>query len=233
MKPRYYPKSTNKPELERLAILSLATRNLFQDKTRLALSIGGVALADLIRPESYQAVRLLREAGLQVAMLTGDNRNVAAYVARELGLDTFYAEVQPGEKAARVQALQREGKRVVMVGDGINDAPALAQADVGVAIGAGTSVAIEAADVVLVKNDPRDVVSLIRLSRATTRKMKQNLVWATGYNVIAIPAAAGVFEPFGIVLPPQWAALIMAASSIIVVINALLLRRAHIEVGGG
>jgi Cu2+-exporting ATPase len=189
---------------------------------------GVFALADVIRPESYQAVRELRALGLEVAMLTGDHENVAAYVADALGLDTYFAQVQPGQKAERVKALQAQGKRVGMVGDGINDAPALVQADVGIAIGAGTSVAVESADIVLVKNDPRDVVSLIHLSRATIRKMKQNLLWATGYNVIAIPVAAGVLAPVGVVLRPEWAALIMAASTIIVVINALLLRRTSI-----
>ncbi|MHB0935396.1 MAG: heavy metal translocating P-type ATPase [Armatimonadota bacterium] len=204
-----------------------------QGKTVIYVARGGkpagiIALADIIRPESYEAVRELKALGVQVAMLTGDHHNVAEYVAGELGLDTYFAEVQPGQKADKVKALQREGKRVGMVGDGINDAPALVQADVGIAIGAGTSVALESADVVLVRDDPRDVVSLLRLSRATIRKMKQNLVWATGYNVIAIPAAAGVLAPIGIVLRPEWAALIMAASTIIVVLNALLLRRAKV-----
>lgn len=189
---------------------------------------GLIALADVIRPESYTAVRDLKALGVEVAMLTGDHRNVAAYVAQELGLDIYFAEVQPGQKAEKVKALQAEGQRVGMVGDGINDAPALVQADVGIAIGAGTQVAIESADIVLVRDDPRDVVSLIRLSRATLRKMKQNLVWATGYNVVAIPVAAGVLAGYGIVLQPEWAALLMAASSIIVVINALLLRRTRI-----
>jgi len=204
-----------------------------QGKTVIYVARGGklagiIALADIIRPESFEAVRELKALGLQVVMLTGDHRSVAEYVAGALGLDTYFAEVQPGEKAEKVKALQGQGKRVGMVGDGINDAPALVQADVGIAIGAGTSVALESADVVLVKDDPRDVVSLLRLSRATIRKMKQNLAWATGYNVIAIPAAAGVLAPLGIVLPPEWAALIMAASTIIVVLNALLLRRAKV-----
>ncbi|HOS44079.1 MAG TPA: heavy metal translocating P-type ATPase, partial [Armatimonadota bacterium] len=176
--------------------------------------IGLLALADVIRPESYQAVRDLKARGLDVAMLTGDHAHVAAYVAGELGLDRYFADVPPGGKAETVKALQATGKRVGMVGDGINDAPALIQADVGIAIGAGTAVAIASADIVLVRNDPRDVVRLLRLSRATVRKMKQNLAWATGYNVIALPVAAGVFAPFGIVLRPEWAALIMAASTI-------------------
>ncbi len=187
--------------------------------------VGAIALADLIREESREAVRALREMGLEVAMLTGDSQAVADWVAEELDLDLVFAEVRPEQKADKVKSLQAQGKSVAMVGDGINDAPALVQADVGIAIGAGTDVALESADVVLVKNDPRDVVSLIRLSQATMRKMRQNLVWATGYNVIAIPAAAGIFQPWGILLRPEWGALIMSLSTIIVAFNALLLRR--------
>jgi len=187
--------------------------------------VGAVALADLIRDESREAVDSLQDMGLEVAMLTGDSQPVAEWVARELGLDTVFAEVRPEQKADTVRSLQAQGKVVAMVGDGINDAPALVQADVGMAIGAGTEVAIESADVVLVKNDPRDVVSLIRLSKATMRKMRQNLVWATAYNIVAIPAAAGVFQPWGLVLRPEWGALIMSASTIIVALNAMLLRR--------
>jgi len=186
---------------------------------------GFIALADLIREESREAVKALKELGLEVAMLTGDNKQTAEYVASELGLDTFFAEVLPEQKAETVKKLQQQGKTVGMVGDGVNDAPALVQAEVGIAIGAGTDVAIESADVVLVKNDPRDVVKLIKLSKLTMKKMKENLAWATGYNAVAIPAAAGLFIPLGIVLRPEWAALIMAASSIIVVANALLLRK--------
>ncbi len=187
--------------------------------------MGAIGLADLIREESREAVRALKEMGLEVAMLTGDSQPVADWVAGELGLDIVFAEVQPGQKADKVKSLQAQGKAVAMVGDGINDAPALVQADVGIAIGAGTDVAIESADVVLVKNDPRDVVRLIRLSRATMRKMRQNLVWATAYNLVAIPAAAGVLQPWGITLRPEWGALIMSASTVIVAFNALLLRR--------
>ncbi|MFX1411573.1 MAG: heavy metal translocating P-type ATPase, partial [Promethearchaeota archaeon] len=190
--------------------------------------VGAIALADLIREESRAAVRTLQGLDLQVAMLTGDSQAVADWVAGELGLDIVFAEVRPEQKADKVKSLQAEGQVVAMVGDGINDAPALVQADVGIAIGAGTDVAIESADVVLVRNDPRDVVGLIRLSRATMRKMRQNLVWATGYNVIAIPAAAGVLQPWGIVLRPEWGALIMSASTVIVALNALLLRRARL-----
>jgi Cu2+-exporting ATPase len=191
--------------------------------------MGAVGLADLIREESRSAVAELKSAGIQVAMLTGDSKPVAEWVGRELGLDLVFPEVKPGEKALKVKQLQEAGHVVAMVGDGINDAPALVQADVGMAIGAGTNVAIESADVVLVKNDPRDVARLIHLSQATMRKMRQNLVWATAYNAIAIPAAAGVFQPFGFVLEPQWGALIMAASTVIVAINAISLRRVRLS----
>ena len=186
--------------------------------------VGAIGLADLIREESREAVRALKGMGLEVAMLTGDSQAVADWVAGELELDVVFAEVRPEQKADKVKSLQAQGKAVAMVGDGINDAPALVQADVGIAIGAGTDVAIESADVVLVKNDPRDVVRLIRLSQATMRKMRQNLVWATAYNLIAIPAAAGVLQPWGITLRPEWGALIMSASTVIVAFNALLLR---------
>jgi len=174
-------------------------------------------------------VQVLKAMGVQVAMLTGDSRPVAEWVAGELGLDIVFAEVRPEQKAERVKELQRQGKIVAMVGDGINDAPALVQADVGIAIGAGTDVAVESAQVVLIKNDPRDVVRLIRLSRATMSKMRQNLVWATAYNVIAIPVAAGVLQPIGIILRPEWGALVMSVSTIIVAFNALLLRRVNLS----
>ena len=190
--------------------------------------IGLIAMADLIRDESREAIKSLKESGLEVAMITGDNKQTAAYVAKELGLTTFFAEVLPDQKANAVKSVQDKGKRVAMVGDGINDAPALVQADVGIAIGAGTDVAVESADVVLIKNDPRDVARLITLSKKTMRKMNENLGWATGYNVIAIPAAAGVLVPLGIVIPPEFAAITMSLSSISVIINALLLRRAKI-----
>jgi len=189
---------------------------------------GLIAMADLIRDESREAITALKEQGLEVAMLTGDNKQTAAYVAKELGLDTFFAEVLPDQKATSIKTLQTQGKRVAMVGDGINDAPALVQADVGVAIGAGTDVAVESADVVLIKNDPRDVAVLIRLSKKTMQKMNQNLVWATGYNVVAIPIAAGVLVPVGIVLGPEFGAVTMSVSSISVTLNALLLRRAKL-----
>ncbi|MFB0514692.1 MAG: heavy metal translocating P-type ATPase [Candidatus Bathyarchaeia archaeon] len=189
---------------------------------------GLIALADLIRDESREAIHELQGLGVESAMLTGDNRQIAAYVAKELGLTTFFAEVLPEQKSDKIKQLQSQGKRTAMVGDGINDAPALVQADVGVAIGAGTDVAVESADVVLVRNDPRDVSKLVNLSRKTMRKMKENLLWATGYNAAAIPLAAGILSPLNIVLRPEWAALIMATSSIIVVINAFLLRRAKL-----
>ncbi len=189
---------------------------------------GVIGLADMIRQESREAVAALKGMGIQVAMLTGDNRPTAAYVAGQLGLDDFFAEVLPGDKARAIVGLQGKGGRVAMVGDGVNDAPALVQADVGIAIGAGTDVAMESADIVLVRNDPRDVVRLIGLSRLTSRKMRQNLFWATGYNAVALPLAAGVGVPAGIVLRPEWGALFMAASSIIVVTNALAMKRREV-----
>jgi Cu2+-exporting ATPase len=183
------------------------------------------ALADAIRDASREAVPRLQQMGIRVAMITGDSKAVARWVARELGIDEFFAEVLPEHKAARVKELQERGLRVAMVGDGVNDAPALAQADVGIAIGAGTDVAIEAADVILVRDDPRDVVRVVHLSRASYRKMLQNLAWATGYNVIALPLAAGVLEPAGLVLSPAVGALLMALSTVVVALNAQLLRR--------
>jgi len=189
---------------------------------------GLIALADLIRDESREAIKKLQDEGLEVAMLTGDNKQTAAYVAKELGMSTFFAEVLPDQKANIVKSLQDQGKRVAMVGDGINDAPALVQANVGIAIGAGTDVAVESADIVLIKNDPRDVAKLVVLSRKTMKKMNENLVWATGYNVVAIPVAAGILVPFGVVLPPEIAAITMTVSSISVTLNALLLRREKI-----
>jgi len=189
---------------------------------------GIIGLADLIREESREAVATLKEMGVKVIMLTGDNRQTASYVAEQLGLDRFFAEVLPGEKSKKIEELQADGSLVAMVGDGINDAPALVRANIGIAIGAGTDVAVESADVVLVKNDPRDVVRLIMLSEATMKKMRENLIWATGYNALAIPTAAGLFIPLGITLRPEWGALAMAASTIIVVLNAQLLRKVEI-----
>ncbi len=186
---------------------------------------GIIAIADALRPTARQTVSALQKRGIQVAMLTGDNQATAERIAKELGMDTVFAEVLPEQKAAKVKELQKQGKRVAMVGDGINDAPALAQADVGIAIGAGTDVAMEAADVVLMKSDPYDVLGAIALSRATTRKMTENLWWAAGYNILAFPIAAGVLYPaFGLLLRPEIAALSMSGSSLLVAVNALLLR---------
>jgi P-type Cu2+ transporter len=185
--------------------------------------IGLIAIADAPRPTAMATIRKLRERGIQVAMLTGDNFGTAQRIAKDLGLDIVFADVLPGQKASKVKELQAQGKRVGMVGDGVNDAPALTEADVGFAIGAGTDVAIESADVVLMKSDPYDVVGAVELSHATLRKMHQNLWWAVGYNVIAFPLAAGVFHPF--LLSPEIAALAMSGSSALVAINALMLKR--------
>ncbi len=185
---------------------------------------GAIALADVIRPESQPAIAKLKAMGIRTMMLTGDNRRVADWVAAEIGIDEVFAEVLPPDKAAKVQEVQRRGQIVAMTGDGVNDAPALAQADVGIAVGAGTDVAIETADIILVRSNPQDVVAVIELSRATTRKMIQNLLWATGYNVITIPLAAGVLAPWGVVLSPAAGAVLMSASTVIVAINARLLR---------
>jgi Cu2+-exporting ATPase len=186
---------------------------------------GALALEDEIRPESREAVERLHARGLKVAMITGDARSVAESVARRLGIDEVAAEVLPADKAAAVRRFQAGGRKVAMVGDGVNDAPALATADIGIAIGAGTDVAIEAGGIVLVRSDPRDVVAAIELSRASYRKMRQNLFWATAYNVVAIPLAAGLLAPWGVVLPMAAGAVAMSASTIIVAANAQLLRR--------
>ena len=191
--------------------------------------VGSIALSDKIRPDSLRVIQALHERGVKVAMLTGDTAEVAKRVANELGIDTFFAQVLPEDKVEKVKALQLQGHTVMMVGDGVNDAAALTQADVGVAIGAGTDVAAASAEIVLVKNNPLDVVKLMILSQKTMTKMRQNLWWATGYNIIAIPLAAGVLYNWGILLRPEWGALAMTASSIIVVFNALLLKGASIE----
>jgi len=183
---------------------------------------GIIGLADIIREESREAVKMLRDRGIEVAMITGDNRATAEYVAKELGLDKFFYEVLPDKKTDKIKELQKQGGIVAMVGDGVNDAPSLAQADVGIAIGAGTDVAIEAADIILVKDDPRNVVDIINISQLNQRKMAQNLVWATGYNVIAIPLAAGLLYNYGIVLAPAIGAVVMSLSTVIVAINARL-----------
>ncbi|HXH21666.1 MAG TPA: heavy metal translocating P-type ATPase [Dehalococcoidia bacterium] len=195
---------------------------------------GLVSVADTVKPSARLAVRRLREIGIEVVMITGDNERTAAAVAKELGIERAFAEVLPEDKARYVRQLQEEGHFVAMVGDGVNDAPALAQADIGIAIGAGTDVAIETARVVLMKSDPLDVVRAIRLSKATVRKMKQNLFWASVYNVLAIPVAAGVlYRPLGIELRPEWSALLMSLSSIIVATNAVLLKCSERDIVAG
>jgi Cu2+-exporting ATPase len=186
---------------------------------------GAFALADRVREESKEATAKLKELGLKVYMLTGDSEEVAKWVAKELGIDEYFAQVLPSQKAEKIKALKQAGHRVAMVGDGVNDAPALVTADVGVAIGAGTDVAIESADIILVKNDPRDVPKVRDLSRKTYSKMTQNLWWAAGYNIIAIPLAAGVLYNFGVLLPPAVGALIMSLSTVIVALNSQTLRK--------
>jgi Cu2+-exporting ATPase len=195
--------------------------------------LGALALEDEIRAESAEAVRRLQALGLAVAMITGDSAEVAASVASRLGIDAVAAQVLPADKAAAVRAFQDGGRKVAMVGDGVNDAPALATADVGIAIGAGTDVAVGSAGIVLVRSDPRDVVGAIELSRATYRKMLQNLVWASGYNLLAIPIAAGLLVPWGIDLPMALGAVAMSASTIIVAANAQLLRGLPLGPEGG
>jgi Cu2+-exporting ATPase len=186
--------------------------------------IGAIALADIVREESKKAIQQLKEIGIQCMMLTGDSKEVAQWVAEELELDDFFAEVLPDEKSNKIKEIQERGLKVAMVGDGVNDAPALVQADVGIAIGAGTDVAVESADIVLVENDPEDVETILSLSKATYRKMRENLFWATGYNAIAIPLAAGILFPLGIVLSPAIGALLMSISTVIVAINARMLK---------
>jgi len=187
--------------------------------------IGAIALADIVRKESREAVQRLKAMGIKPIMLTGDSAAVARWVAAELGLDDYFAEVLPDQKAAKIEEVKRRGLTVAMVGDGVNDAPALVAADVGIAIGAGTDVAIESADIVLVRSDPRDVPTLVQLARATYRKMVQNLWWATGYNAVAIPLAAGVLARVGILLSPALGAALMSASTVVVALNAQLLGR--------
>lgn len=192
--------------------------------------LGAIALADTIREESREAVELLHGLGIRTAMITGDSADVAAWVARELGIDEYFARVLPHEKSEKVKLLQEKGHMVAMVGDGVNDAPALSQADLGIAIGAGTNVAIESAGIILVRNDPRDIAKIVRLSQLTYRKMLQNLFWATVYNIVALPLAAGVLVSRGVVLDPAIAAAFMSASTVIVAANALLLTRANLRV---
>jgi Cu2+-exporting ATPase len=193
-------------------------------------AVAAFALADVIRPESYQAVKRLQEMGVEVAMLTGDSEAVANAVAEELNINTVFAEVLPEHKDHKIAELQAQGKQVAMVGDGVNDAPALTRADVGIAIGSGTDVAIESAGIILVQSNPLDVVKIFELSRATYRKMIQNLIWATGYNVVALPLAAGALASVGFVLSPAVGALLMSLSTVIVAINAQLLRRVSLGV---
>ncbi|MEX2400483.1 MAG: copper-translocating P-type ATPase, partial [Rhodothermales bacterium] len=185
---------------------------------------GAIALADVIRPESKRAIAALHAMGVKTMMLTGDNRKVAAWVSREIGLDDYFAEVLPDQKSEKVKEVQGRGLTVAMTGDGVNDAPALAQADVGIAIGAGTDVAVETADIILVRSNPEDVTAILKLSRATYRKMIQNLWWAAGYNIVAIPLAAGVLYSLGVLLGPAVAAVFMSASTVIVSINARFLK---------
>ncbi|AAV44608.1 copper-transporting ATPase CopA (plasmid) [Haloarcula marismortui ATCC 43049] len=192
--------------------------------------IAAFAMADVIREESFRVVDTLHDLGIEVAMLTGDSQDVANAVADELGIDTVFAEVLPEDKDEKVQELQDQGKLVGMVGDGVNDAPALTRADVGIAIGSGTDVAVQSADVILVQNNPMDVVRLVKLSKASYRKMQENIVWAAGYNVFAIPLAAGVLAPIGILLSPAVGALLMSLSTVIVAINAQLLRRVDLSI---
>lgn len=190
--------------------------------------IGAIALADIIREESREAIKTLHNFGIKTAMITGDSEDVAKWVADELDVDEYFARVLPDQKSEKVKFLQAKGQKVAMVGDGVNDAPALTQADLGIAIGAGTNVAIESAGIILVRNDPRDIAKIIRLSKLTYSKMIQNLFWATGYNVIAISLAAGVLASKGILLQPAFAAGFMSLSTVIVAFNALLLRNKRI-----
>jgi Cu2+-exporting ATPase len=202
--------------------------NLIHDGQNGAQVVAAFALADVIRPESKLAIEKLKKMGVEVAMLTGDSQSVAKAVAEELGIETYFAEVLPEHKDQKVMELQKQGKLVAMVGDGVNDAPALTRADVGIAIGSGTDVAIESAGIILVKSNPLDVVKIFSLSRASYRKMIQNLIWAAGYNVVALPLAAGVLAPIGVLLSPAVGAVLMSLSTVIVAINAQLLRRTEL-----
>ncbi len=220
---------TAPPEIEKLT-----TRWASEGKTVLYVVaegklMGAFAVEDEIRPESNEAVEELHRLGIRVAMITGDSKTVADSVAKRIGIDEVAAEVLPADKASAVKRFQAGGKKVAMVGDGVNDAPALATADVGIAIGAGTDVAIESAGIVLVRSDPRDVVGAIELSRATYRKMVQNLVWATAYNLVAIPVAAGLFVRWGFDLPMSVGAVAMSLSTIVVAANAQLLRQVKLR----
>lgn len=229
----------NQALMEDVGVLSDVSRERLlksssQEKTNILVAdkekvIGIIGLSDKIKEESFKAVEELHKLGVKVAMLTGDNELVAGNVARELGIDTYFANVLPKDKYVHVKELQENGNVVLMVGDGVNDAPALTQADVGIAIGAGTDVAVEAGDVVLTRNNPQDVVRLLILSKKVYVKMIQNLVWALGYNIVAIPAAAGVFISWGFLLRPEVGALLMSLSTVIVVINAMTLKRINLS----
>lgn len=186
--------------------------------------VGSIALADEIRPESYDAIKTLRVNSIKSILLTGDNATIAKSVSEKLQMNNFYAEVLPHEKLEKIKLLQNNGEFVAMTGDGVNDAPALAQADVGIAVGSGSDIAAETAGIVLVNSNPKDVVSLILFGKATYRKMIQNLIWATGYNVMALPLAAGVLYKWGILLSPAAGAVLMSVSTIVVAINAMLLK---------
>jgi len=212
--------SINEAELERLSGEGKTVTYILAD----GVLLGSIALSDIVRENARPAVDALRAMDIESYLVTGDNQKAAFFVAGKLGIEHVYAEVLPDEKALKVDKIHQLGKKVAMTGDGINDAPALARADLGIAIGAGTDVAIETADVILVKSNPQDVVNLIRLSRATYRKMVQNLIWATAYNIIALPLAAGVLFNQGIVITPALGAIFMSMSTIIVAINARLLR---------
>jgi Cu2+-exporting ATPase len=218
------PSAAVREVAERAAARGQASIYLLTSKA----AVAAFAVADAVRPESRDAIQRLHEQRIEVVMLTGDAKAVAQAVATDLRIDTVFAEVLPGDKVDKIKELKAQGKRVAMVGDGVNDAPALLTADVAIAIGAGTDVAVEAGDVVLVRSDPRDVPRIIALSRASYRKMMQNLWWAAGYNIVAIPLAAGVMVSRGILLPPAFAAVLMSASTVIVAINAQLLRRAKL-----
>jgi Cu2+-exporting ATPase len=209
-----------------------------QGRTAVQVALAGraagvIAIADAVRETSKEAVAALRDLGVRAVMLTGDSGATAQRVAAELGIDEVIAEVRPPDKASKVAELQQQGRRVAMVGDGVNDAPALAEADVGIAIGAGTDVAVETADVVLMRSDPLDVATAVTISRGTRRKMHENLGWAIGYNSLALPIAGGIFEPLGFTLSPAIGALSMSGSSVIVAVNAVALRRLPLSQGEG
>jgi Cu2+-exporting ATPase len=191
--------------------------------------VAAFALADVVREESGLAVSALHDMDIEVAMLTGDSEDVARAVAEELRIDQYFAEVLPADKDQKVIELQQQGKRVAMVGDGVNDAPALTRADIGIAIGSGTDVAVESAGLILVKSNPLDIVKIVKLSLASYRKQTQNIWWGAGYNIIMIPLAAGILAPFGFIMPPALGAIFMSVSTIIVAINAQTLRRANLE----